>query len=494
MAAPERMSYAMAPDNHVEALMNPNILAAIMDASSDGFTYTDETGLIVYNNRAYSELTGLPDEQIRGHNIHSLVSEGYPISRMALEVFRDRNKQSKLIKYQADSERVLLVTISPVYDGTGIFRGVVGNVRDMTELMQLRQQLDVIYLDYGKEMEAKEETNRVLHRRICEMLYLMEDYDILGRSKSMHSLAELALRVSNVQSTVLITGESGVGKDVFCKMISKFSSGDGYLKISCGTIPEHLLESELFGYEPGAFTGANRSGKQGIFEAAGEGVLFLDEIGEMPLQLQVKLLTVLQDRQYYRIGGTKALPMNARIVAATNRNLKEEVKKGAFRQDLYYRLNVIPVHIPSLRERREDILPLAEHILGRLNRKNNTAKVLGVDLQRCMLAYDWPGNIRELSNLVERVYVLAPSEVLGTDDLPKEMVVSGLLSQDELHRGGHGLKDMMAAVEAALLARQLREDRTLRETAAILDIDISTLVRKISRYNLPKRYKQEEKR
>ena len=184
----------------------------------------------------------------------------------------------------------------------------------------------------------------------------------------MHNLAELALRVSHVRSTVLITGESGVGKDVFCRMICRFAGSPDYIKISCGNLPENLLESELFGYEAGAFTGANRTGKRGIFELAGDGVIFLDEIGELPPQLQVKLLTVLQDRRFYRIGGTAPLPMNARVVAATNRDLKKEVAQGSFRRDLYYRLNVIPVHIPPLRERTEDILPLAEHIL--LDRKS----------------------------------------------------------------------------------------------------------------------------
>ena len=291
---------------NIKRLMDPEILAAIMDSATDGFTYTDETGYIVYNNRAYSEMTGLPDEKIQGHNIHQLVKEGFPISRMMLEVFQSRETRSELIKYQADSERLLLVTLSPVYSPDGRFRGAVGNVRDMTELMQLRQQMDITYLDYDREMQVKEKANRELVQHINEMLHLMEDYDIVGRSKAMHNLAELALRVSHVRSTVLITGESGVGKDVFCRMICRFAGSPDYIKISCGNLPENLLESELFGYEAGAFTGANRTGKRGIFELAGDGVIFLDEIGELPPQLQVKLLTVLQDRRFYRIGGSPA--------------------------------------------------------------------------------------------------------------------------------------------------------------------------------------------
>lgn len=204
-------------------------------------------------------------------------------------------------------------------------------------------------------------------------------------------------------------------------MICRFAGSPDYIKISCGNLPENLLESELFGYEAGAFTGANRTGKRGIFELAGDGVIFLDEIGELPPQLQVKLLTVLQDRRFYRIGGTAPLPMNARVVAATNRDLKKEVAQGSFRRDLYYRLNVIPVHIPPLRERTEDILPLAEHILLRLNRQQGTAKLFGQAFKKALLAYRWPGNIRELNNIIERAFVLARSDTLELEDLPDEM-------------------------------------------------------------------------
>ena len=217
-------------------------------------------------------MTGLPDEKIQGHNIHQLVKEGFPISRMMLEVFQSRETRSELIKYQADSERLLLVTLSPVYSPDGRFRGAVGNVRDMTELMQLRQQMDITYLDYDREMQVKEKANRELVQRINEMLHLMEDYDIVGRSKAMHNLAELALRVSHVRSTVLITGESGVGKDVFCRMICRFAGSPDYIKISCGNLPENLLESELFGYEAGAFTEAFNRGLYGI-GIAGVGML-----------------------------------------------------------------------------------------------------------------------------------------------------------------------------------------------------------------------------
>lgn len=478
-------------ESNIERLMNPQILEAIMESSADGFTYTDETGYIVYNNRAYNELTGLPNEQIQGHTIDKLAKEGFPISRMMLELFETRESKTELIKYRADSERLLLITLSPVYDKDGTFRGAVGNIRDMTELMHLRQQLEITYLDYDRERQEKDAVNRELVTRINDMLQLMEQYDIVGKSKAMRNLAELALRISHVRSTVLITGESGVGKDVFCRMICHFSSRPDYIKISCGNIPENLLESELFGYEPGSFTGASAKGKKGIFELAGDGVIFLDEIGELSPSLQVKLLTVLQDRKFYRIGGTTPLPMNAQVVAATNRDLKKAVAQGTFRQDLYYRLNVIPVQIPPLRERTEDILPLAEHILLRLNRQNNTTKVFSQPFRKALLAYNWPGNIRELSNIVERAYVLSRSDTLSPEDLPAEIASQWLsLENGSGIPRGSTLKSILQSVESSVLAQHLQEDRTLQEIADSLGIDISTLVRKIKKYHLPKRYKR----
>lgn len=477
-----------------DKLLETGFLDKILDTSFDGFTYTDENGYITYINKTYSELTGLPEEFILGNSIHELVKQGYPISRMCLEVFKTRKTKSEVIRYSDKSEREIMVTLVPVYDAEGVFRGIVGNLRDLTELMKLRRQMEITHLEYKQELRKQEEANQALWQRILELLVETGDAEAVAKSKQMRDLVELAYRICHVHSTVLITGESGAGKDVFCKLVHKFSGGDApYIKISCGAIPENLLESELFGYEPGAFTGAGKSGKPGIFELAGNGIVFLDEIGEMPLQLQVKLLTVLQDRTFFRIGGTKEQPMNARVIAATNRNLKEEVANGNFRGDLYYRLNVIPVYIPPLRERREDILPLTDHVLARLNRENGTEKTLGVELQGILTAYDWPGNVRELNNVIERMYVLSRNNVLDTENLPEELCS---LAEDTglLLAGNQGrtLKEKMEAVEARLILRSLRADATLQEIAGRLGINISTLERKIGRYNLPRRYKKQE--
>ncbi len=472
-------------------LAERGILAPIMNASNDGISYTDENGTIIYSNRTYQKLTGIDADEVSVRSIFQLSQEGYPVSQMMVEVFERRTEISKMIKYRADSERKVVVTVNPVYNAAGDFAGGLAVFRDMTELLHLRQKLDVFYLRKQEEDQKQENEKQTLLTQINGLLHLVEEYDVVGKSQHMQSLAELAYRISNVNSTVLITGESGVGKDVFCQMVSRFSGHTTYTKISCGAIPETLLESELFGYEAGAFTGAKKEGKPGIFEMAGEGIVFLDEIGEMPMAMQVKLLTVLQDRKFLRIGGVKEIPVKARIITATNRNLREEIKAGTFRQDLYYRLNVIPVSIKPLRERKEDILPLAEHILKDLNEKYNSIKILSAEIQQLLIRYEWPGNIRELRNLIERMYVLSFDETIGMEVLPEEIAaafdISVTLPQVTRRQS---LKEAMEEYEAAYLRRQLSEDMTLEDIARSLDVNISTLVRKINKYQLPKRYKK----
>ena len=250
------------------------------------------------------------------------------------------------------------------------------------------------------------------------------------------------------------------------------------------------MESELFGYEPGSFTGASKSGKKGVFEAAKDGIVFLDEVGELTPALQVKLLTVLQDRKFYRIGGTNEIKVDAKIISATNRNLKEDVARGLFRRDLYYRLNVIPVYIPPLRERKEDIVPLANNYLYKLNKKNNTNVRIKFDVQKILEEYNWPGNIRELNNIIERMYVFNVNNEITLDNLPEELGVyknqENIIDIDK----NKSLKDAMDDIEAKIILKNLELDLTLNEISEKLGINISTLQRKIEKYNLPRRYRK----
>lgn len=459
-----------------EEMASLGILDKLLDSSFDGIGYTNENGVVVYANKAYTEITGVDISEVLGKNISELAERHYPISLMAIEAFNENEPTSMSFCYKEKSDSNVLLTNSPVYDSTGTFRGIITNIRDINILNELSQQ---------------KKHNEILQNRINELELKLKGDTVLGNSTQMRKLANLAFQIANSMSTVLITGESGVGKDVYARLIHNLSKkSKPYIKVSCSAIPEQLFESELFGYEQGAFTGANKSGKPGIFELAKDGIIFLDEIGEMPLFLQSKLLTVLQDRYFMRVGGIKKIEIHARIIAATNRNLKEEVKLGRFREDLYYRLNVLPVYIPPLRERKDDIIPLAINVLNKLNVEYKKNKVLNNELQNVLINYNWPGNIRELNNLIERLYVFSNNDVIDTANLPDELKILNYSSLTDNHMNA-SLKDIINKIESTIISEHLKSDATLNEICKKLGISMSTLQRKINNYNLPKRYNKE---
>ena len=259
-----------------------------------------------------------------------------------------------------------------------------------------------------------------------------------------------------------------------------------FIQLNCSAIPENLLESELFGYEPGAFTGALAKGKAGLFELANNGTLFLDEIGEMPLALQVKLLDTLHSGKIRHLGGTSQIDTNARIIAATNTNLGASLAQGKFRTDLYYRLNVIPIFIPPLRERREDIVPLLFHFLSVMNQKFHANKTLSAAAVTMLVNYGWPGNVRELRNIIENLVVMTAGDQIEDSTLPGYIVQSSFLHNPVLPKSNssYDLKECVASAERELISKALAEFHDLKTTARQLGIDLSTLVRKKRRYKL----------
>jgi len=303
----------------------------------------------------------------------------------------------------------------------------------------------------------------------------------------MRRLIDLVLRISRVDSTVLLIGESGVGKDVFARLLYRLSDRNEqpFISVNCGAIPENLLESEFFGYQKGAFTGADNQGKAGLFEQANQGILFLDEVGELPLHLQVKLLKVIQDRRCRRLGGTKDISLNVRIIAATNRDLNKMVSEGLFRADLFYRLNVVPITIPPLRERREDILPLSLMFLKRFNKKYKVSQTLGHELMSFLETYDWPGNVRELQNIVERMVVTADTDVLTPEHLPQSIKDCGCkgLPYSDLPKTMN-LKVAREALESKLIMSALSKTGNTRKAGKLLGIDHSNVIRKAQRYGI----------
>lgn len=312
--------------------------------------------------------------------------------------------------------------------------------------------------------------------------------NVLLVDPNMKKVSNLALKAAKAVSSVLITGETGVGKEIVADMIHRMGprAHKPLIKVNCAAIPDTLLESELFGYEKGAFTGATKEGKTGLIEAAGGGTLFLDEITELPLRLQAKLLRFLQNKEFYKVGGTKTQYVDLRVIAASNCNINQLIEQGTFRQDIYYRLCVIHIPIPPLRERPEDIVPLALHFLHQYCRLNNVEKQFSPTALFALQRYDWPGNVRELQHLVEQLVVLTDSPVIETDDLPAQIlqethpkekvqvVVKELIPLNEAYQ----------IMERELLRVALRTCKSARQIAKKLEVDHSTVLRKINRHKV----------
>jgi transcriptional regulator with PAS, ATPase and Fis domain len=304
----------------------------------------------------------------------------------------------------------------------------------------------------------------------------------------MKNIYKKAKKIANVDSTILILGETGVGKDFIATYIHNISNSNNgkFIKINCGAVPEHLLESEFFGYEEGAFTGAQKGGKKGLFEEANGGILYLDEIGDMPYTLQVKLLSAINDRIFYRIGGTNPIEFNARIIAATNHDLKKLVEEKKFRADLYYRLNVVTFVIPPLRSRKEDIIPLSTQFLEYYNNKYGKNCYFTSNCLENFLIYEWPGNIRELKNIIERLVLMTDSADIGTDLFREHLILteSSTALPDLFMADRRTLKEKTEDFEKDIIESTLAVSKNMKEASLRLGIDISTLVRKKQKYNL----------
>lgn len=311
--------------------------------------------------------------------------------------------------------------------------------------------------------------------------------NMVVKSPAMKKILSLALHIAKFDSTVLIQGESGVGKGVVSKLIhvNSHRRNKSFIKIDCSSIPENLLESELFGYVRGAFTGADKDGKIGLIELANEGTLFLDEIGELPLNLQVKLLRVIQDKEFYKIGGKKPIPVDIRIIAATNKILKNMVEHKQFRKDLYYRLNVLPINIPPLRERKEDIRPLIIYKLESFNKKYVLEKSIEPEALKYLLDYYWPGNVRELENIVERIIITSKERIICLEDLPFEIInYNTTIRANNMIENINSYKNTMDNFEKELLLNVKSRCKSTIEMSDILKLDPSTIRRKFYKHKI----------
>lgn len=445
-------------------------LDTVLDSSYDGIYITDGNAITMRVNRAYERITGIKAETILGKSITVLVDQGI-ISQACTMLVLER-KEVTTIQQKLASGKVILVTGTPIFDENGQIEMVVNNVRDVTELLELREAL--------KEKEKKVDLYNSELERLRKKIHQRTEH--VSRNVEMKKLLESGARAARHDTTVLIYGETGVGKEIMASYIHRNSDRrkKKLVKVNCSAIPENLMESEFFGYEKGAFTGANVNGKIGLFEEADGGTIFLDEIGELPINLQSKLLRVLQEQEIQRVGGVEPIKINVRIIAATNRDLKLMADQGLFRKDLFYRLNIIPLLVPALRDRPEDLVPLANDFLEKLNILYGEDKKFSKETYEAFAKYSWPGNIRELRNVIERVFVMTEGEIIRETDLPAE--IKAQPSADMTAASSHSLKDAVAKLEFAMIQEAFAKHGNVRAAAHELGIDASTFVRKRMKY------------
>jgi PAS domain S-box-containing protein len=451
-------------------------LHAIIDSSSDGLFVCDSDASVIRVNPASERIHSRPASEMVGRNMRDLIDEGFIDRSAALEASLEKKSISQLQNLPGGGKLISVAT--PVFDHAGELIRVVVSERDISEIDQLQRELE------NQEAIKDQFRNQMLEMQQAEL----ESRRIIARSPNMIKALRQAAKVASADSSVLILGESGVGKGVVADMIHQNSrrSDHPLIKINCGAIPESLVEAELFGYEKGAFTGASPGGKPGQFELANEGILFLDEIAELPLSAQVKLLRFLEDGQITRLGSTEQRKVDVRVLAATHRDLEEMVENGTFRLDLYYRLNVIPIHVPAVRERRDCLVPLIRHYIDHFAKINSTPKRLTRAALDALGGYSYPGNVRELMNISERLVVMSETDLIDIADLPAQVIGSTQLGMpDDLDwPESISLQEALETVERNLLCRARDRYRNQAGIAEALGVNQSTIARKLKRYNL----------
>ena len=445
-------------------------LDTLINSSYDGMVMISNQGRVEKVNQAYLKLLGISQAELMEKTVFDLERERiiYPsVSKLCLK----EKREITLIQNTKDGQR-LLTTGSPLLDEHGNILRVMVNARNLTKLNQLdrnfREEEKLRqYLEINPDKDGKEGPGHIIYS-----------------SADMKNIIRLCQRIARTASNVLIMGESGVGKEVITRYIhEQCPDRESLVKINCAAIPESLLESELFGYETGAFSGAKREGKPGLIEKADGGTLFLDEIAEMPINMQAKLLQVLQEHRVTRIGGVDPIAVDFRLICATNKDLKKLVTEKEFREDLYYRLNVVPIYISPLRERPADILPLINYNLEQLNQRNGKKVRLKEDSLELLLEYDWPGNVRELANLLERVVVTADQKEIEREFLERFIEFERNKSNGEIKINQlMPLQDAVDQVERKLLLLAKEKGSTTYQMADILGVNQSTIVRKMKKY------------
>lgn len=440
---------------------------AVVDNLVEGVYVTDRREVTQYVNPAYLKHTGTQMEKVLGRSVQEIVDEG--ILHQDPQSGKKRQSVPGVLRSRDGHVIRGYVTGIPAFEEDGDLRRVIVSVFDTQKLKT------------GDDSSQRSGP--------AEPIEIWEDFGgeganpMIGSDPSMRKIKRTILRAAPADVTILITGESGVGKEAVADKIYQFSKrGDGpYVKVNCAAIPANLLESELFGYEKGAFTGANPSGKAGLFELANQGTILLDEIGDLPLELQIKLLRVLQQKELMRIGATRPIRLDVRIIAATNADLKKRILEGKFREDLYYRLSVVPIEVPPLRERKQDIGRLVEYYFEKYCLKHGRGLRLTDEARMLLQIYDWPGNVRELQNVIENAIICSEGDRVEGENFMERLGFGAIPKADR----SFSLQCALDNYEKGLIEAALAETGGVRRAAAFLNVDPSTISRKARKFGIP---------
>lgn len=455
-------------------------VARIYDALEIGLIVVDSKGIIIWANKYYSQLAKFDMRKYFGQDVRMISQRGdvqLPNDRTMIDIVMETKQPlSEVVVYHTVD--YVITTAVPILNDEREIDYIVYTITNYSELMQTQERL------------SQSNSHILALESHLQSLQIQQSLgsDIIIADKQMYDIYGKALRLAATPVSVMLTGESGTGKDVLARFIHQNSprNSQRFIHVNMATIPQPLFESELFGYTPGSFTGASRQGKEGLIQLANNGTLFLDEIGELPLDVQAKLLQVIQDKQVRAVGAVEPIPVDFRIICATNRDLKQLVRERKFRLDLYYRLNTIELTLPPLRNRREDIPLLATHFLNRYNREKQTEKYLSSDVIQVFYKYDWPGNVRELQHCMDSLTTLCQRSTITPDQLPPEMQQlafeeTALSIQDS---GAATLKRSVELLETKLIREALARCATAAQAAEELGIDASTLSKKRKRYGI----------
>ena len=464
-------------ENHLPELRMEDLIH-ILDTMKVGIIITDREGTVLWGNQYYSDLAKFHISDYFGRNVREISKREnvtLPEHKTLFDTVLQKNAEiHEVVKYNTND--YVITTVAPGIDTSRQPTFFLYTITNYSETLRMQ-----------KELSLSHARTSALEEQLLELQFRKQLGDIVVKDRTMKHIFQMGARLAFVPASVVILGESGVGKDVLAKFIHRSGprKEQPFIHVNLGAIPKELFESQLFGYSPGAFTGASRSGKLGRTRLAANGTLFLDEVGELPLDIQAKLLQVLQDKAVRAIGSTEMVPVDVRIISATNRDLAGMVQNGTFRLDLYYRLNVIELKIPPLRQRRDEIPLLAYQFLQEFNERYGTHKELSPEVIESFRAYPWPGNIRELRHVMESLVVLGPEQIVSAEQLPGEFRENQMAKRTTLSSyGDAGLKSILGSIERQILREALEKYPTAAEAAAFLKVDPSTLAKKRKRYGL----------